>query len=58
VSFWTRDNAFFVDLFVRTDNKLAVGLYKKLEYTVYRHILEYYGSHYDAYGRVVTLLFL
>lgn len=45
-----RDDAFFVDLFVRTDNQLAVSLYEKLKYTVYRHILEYYGDGYDAYG--------
>lgn len=45
-----RDNAFFVDLFVRKDNDLAVALYRKLQYSVYRHILEYYGNHNDAYG--------
>lgn len=45
-----RDNAFFVDLFVRKDNDLAVAMYKKLQYSVYRHILEYYGNHNDAYG--------
>ncbi|OAO12985.1 N-acetyltransferase 5 [Blastocystis sp. ATCC 50177/Nand II] len=43
------DNAFFVDLFVRVDNALAVSLYKKLQYSVYRHILEYYGTGTDAY---------
>ncbi|KAK8813362.1 hypothetical protein WA158_002954 [Blastocystis sp. Blastoise] len=43
------DDAWFMDLFVRTDNKLAVGLYKKLDYSVYRHILKYYSNINDAY---------
>lgn len=47
-----RDHAFFVDLFVRTDNKLAVSLYEKLKYSVYRHILEYYGNKTDAFGNL------
>lgn len=50
-----RDNAFFVDLFVRKDNDLAVAMYKKLQYSVYRHILEYYGNHNDAYGSPPSL---
>lgn len=50
----SRDNAFFVDLFVRVDNTLAVSLYKKLQYSVYRHILEYYGTGTDAYGLLVA----
>ena len=45
-----RDDAFFVDLYVRTDNYLAVSLYNKLKYSVYRHILEFYSANYDAYG--------
>lgn len=45
-----RDNAFFVDLYVRTDNLLAVSLYNKLKYSIYRHILEFYSANYDAYG--------
>ena len=39
-----------MDLFVRTDNYLAVALYDKLKYSTYRHILEFYGAHYDAFG--------
>lgn len=39
-----------MDLFVRKDNKLAVSLYEKLDYCVYRHILQYYSDSYDAYG--------
>ena len=45
-----RDDAFFVDLYVRTDNYLAVSLYNKLKYSVYRHSLEFYSANYDAYG--------
>lgn len=54
-TFFCRDNAFFVDLFVRKDNDLAVAMYKKLQYSVYRHILEYYGNHNDAYGSPPSL---
>ena len=50
VAVFHRDDAFFVDLYVRTDNYLAVSLYNKLKYSVYRHILEFYSANYDAYG--------
>ena len=52
MSITIRDNAFFVDLYVRTDNELAVSLYRKLQYSVYRHILEYYGPGHDGYGKI------
>lgn len=42
-----------MDLFVRKDNKLAVSLYEKLDYCVYRHILQYYSDSYDAYGMLI-----
>ena len=47
-----RYNAFFVDLFVRKSNDVAVELYRKLGYIVYRTVLNYYtGTHEeDAYG--------
>ncbi|KAI8826551.1 acyl-CoA N-acyltransferase [Fimicolochytrium jonesii] len=35
-------NAFFVDLFVRVSNKVAIGMYEKFGYSVYRRVLEYY----------------
>lgn len=35
---------YFVDLFVRVSNKVAVGMYERLGYTVYRTVLEYYSS--------------
>lgn len=32
-----------MDLFVRSSNVVAVGMYVKLGYTVYRRVLGYYG---------------
>ncbi|OLY83138.1 N-alpha-acetyltransferase 20 [Smittium mucronatum] len=40
-------NCFFVDLFVRPSNLVAVNMYKKFGYVVYRRILEYYWSSDD-----------
>ena len=37
-------DAYFVDLFVRPSNKIAVGFYKTLGYDVYRTITGYYGE--------------
>ncbi|CDF39462.1 N-acetyltransferase [Chondrus crispus] len=42
-------NAFFVDLFVRKSNSLAIAMYKQMGYIVYRTILNYYGGSEDAY---------
>eukprot|EP00729_Bicosta_minor_P022228 gene22228-8687_t len=40
---------YFVDLFVRKSNDVAVDLYTKLGYVVYRRVLEYYsGSSTEA----------
>lgn len=40
----------FVDLFVRVSNADAIAMYRKFGYSVYRRILEYYGSPVeDAY---------
>jgi N-terminal acetyltransferase B complex catalytic subunit len=36
-------NGFFVDLFVRCNNKLAIDMYEGMGYSVYRRIKEYYG---------------
>ena len=41
-------NGFFVDLFVRPSNKIAVGMYKELGYIVYREVEGYYNDE-DAY---------
>ncbi len=37
-------NAFFVDLFVRSSNKLAIGMYEKFGYSKYRRVLGYYSG--------------
>lgn len=42
-------NCYFVDLFVRKSNSLAIGMYKRMGYVVYRTILNYYGGDEDAY---------
>ncbi|BGP54111.1 N-alpha-acetyltransferase 20 [Rhodotorula sphaerocarpa] len=39
-----RDDAWFVDLFVRQSNDLAIGLYKSLGYVIYRRVQGYYGG--------------
>lgn len=35
---------YFVDLFVRQSNQIAVGMYKQLGYSIYRTVLGYYSS--------------
>ena len=59
-SFSVRKKAFFVDLFVRVSNKIAVDMYKKLGYVVYRTVLEYYSGDpdEDAYGRCQYIIFI
>lgn len=42
-------NAYFVDLFVRISNHAAINMYKKLGYTVYRRVLNYYSGEEDAF---------
>ena len=45
-------NGFFVDLFVRASNHLAIAMYTSLGYSVYRRVLGYYsGENEDANGR-------
>ncbi|XP_074596755.1 N-alpha-acetyltransferase 20 A [Brevipalpus obovatus] len=39
--------AFFVDLFVRVSNKVAVDMYTRLGYSVYRRVLDYYSGDMD-----------
>jgi N-terminal acetyltransferase B complex catalytic subunit len=33
-----------VDLFVRAGNTVAINMYRKLGYSVYRRVLSYYGG--------------
>jgi len=37
-------NAYFVDLFVRKSNHLAISMYEKFGYTTYRRVLGYYSG--------------
>jgi N-terminal acetyltransferase B complex catalytic subunit len=37
-------NAFFVDLFVRASNVLAISMYEKFGYRTYRRVLDYYSG--------------
>ena len=37
-------NAYYVDLFVRSTNKVAIEMYKKMGYDIYRTINKYYSS--------------
>mmetsp|Transcript_32685 Transcript_32685/g.52322 ORF Transcript_32685/g.52322 Transcript_32685/m.52322 type:complete len:178 (-) Transcript_32685:208-741(-) len=36
--------AWFVDLFVRASNSVAIGFYEKLGYSIYRTVTKYYSS--------------
>lgn len=49
-----KHKGFFVDLFVRASNKVAIEMYEKLGYQNYRTVNKYYGSHdapsEDAWG--------
>lgn len=47
-----RKRAYFVDLFVRVSNQVAIKMYTALGYIVYRTVLEYYSGDpdEDAYG--------
>lgn len=48
-----RKRAYFVDLFVRVSNQVAINMYKRLGYIVYRTVLEYYSGDpdEDAFGK-------
>ncbi|GAA5971581.1 hypothetical protein JCM11641_000649 [Rhodosporidiobolus odoratus] len=39
-----RDQGYFVDLFVRKTNDLAIGLYESLGYMIYQRVRGYYGG--------------
>lgn len=50
-------DAWFVDLFVRAKNSIAIGMYRRLGYNLYRVISKYYSRSEkepaeDAHGRV------
>lgn len=35
-------DAYFVDLYVRASNEVAIGMYKRFGYSIYRRVLKYY----------------
>ena len=45
-----------MDLFVRSSNRVAIGMYERMGYVVYRTVLEYYSAsalypeEEDAFG--------
>ncbi len=41
-------NAYFVDLFVRSSNTLAINMYEKFGYVKYRRVLSYYSGANDT----------
>jgi ribosomal protein S18 acetylase RimI-like enzyme len=47
-------NGWFVDLYVRVSNAVAIGMYRKFGYSVYRRVKNYYAGAVDedAYGKV------
>lgn len=46
-------NGWFVDLYVRVSNSVAIDMYRKFGYSVYRTVRNYYAgqSNEDAYGK-------
>eukprot|EP00877_Chromochloris_zofingiensis_P010367 jgi/Chrzof1/5584/Cz16g08050.t1 len=42
-------NAYFVDLFVRVSNTVAIKMYEGFGYSVYRRIVGYYSGEEDAF---------
>lgn len=44
-----KKRCFFVDLFVRVSNQIAINMYQLLGYIVYRLVLEYYSGDENAY---------
>jgi N-terminal acetyltransferase B complex catalytic subunit len=42
-------NGYFVDLFVRISNSLAIQMYKNFGYSIYRQVIGYYSGEEDAY---------
>jgi len=53
-----RKKCYFVDLFVRVSNNVAVDMYHNFGYIIYRKIIEYYSGDVDedAYGEIVRLV--
>jgi N-terminal acetyltransferase B complex catalytic subunit len=43
---------YFVDLFVRAGNSIAITMYEKMGYVKYRRVVGYYSGEEDAWGTV------
>src|SRR5204863_8204196 len=43
-------DAWFVDLFVRKSNSIAIGLYKGMGYSVFRKVIGYYSDDPSGLG--------
>ena len=43
--------AYYVDLYVRMSNVLAIAMYKQFGYIVYRQVIGYYSGEEDAFGQ-------
>lgn len=41
-------DGYFVDLFVRQGNKVAIGMYSEMGYITYRRVLGYYSGEEDG----------
>ena len=52
-----RLGCYYIDLFVRPSNSIAVSMYERLGYVVYRTVMEYYEGSMpeDAYGIFLLL---
>ncbi|RHX99391.1 hypothetical protein DYB25_010032 [Aphanomyces astaci] len=56
MGFMLRYDGYFVDLFVRVSNTLAIGMYEKFGYSVYRRVIGYYSGDddgEDAFGNAL-----
>ena len=42
-------DGYFVDLFVRMSNAVAISMYHSFGYSIYRQVLGYYSGEEDAY---------
>ncbi|CEP60339.1 peptide alpha-N-acetyltransferase complex B subunit NAT3 LALA0_S01e08482g [Lachancea lanzarotensis] len=47
-------NVNFIDLFVKCNNNLAISLYEKLGYSVFRRVVGYYNSSGDQYPNALN----
>ena len=42
---------YFVDLYVRASNSIAINMYKGFGYVIYRRVIGYYAGEEDAFGK-------